>query len=57
MCIKCLSDAEIALIHHDKMKELMMTVNHLTEQCAADNECRDRVYRVYSNSQTLLKTV
>ena len=50
-------DVEIALIHHDEMKELTMIVKHLVEKCAVENECKDKIYKVYSNNQTSLKTI
>ena len=56
-CAKRLRDVEIALIHHDEMKELTVIMKHLVEKCAVENECKDKVYKVYLNSQTSLKTI
>ena len=56
-CVKRLKDVEIALIHHNEMKELTMTMKHFVEKCAVENECRDKIYKVYSNNQTSLKTI
>ena len=56
-CVKRLRDVEVALIHHDEMKELTMTMKHLVEKCVVENECKDKVYKVYSNNQTSLKTI
>ena len=55
--VKRLKDVEVALIHHDEMKELTMTMKHLVEKCVVENECKDKVYKVYSNNQTSLKTI
>ena len=56
-CVKRLKNVEITLIHHDEMKELTMTMKHLVEKCVVENECKDKVYKVYSNNQTSLKTI
>ena len=57
--VKRLRDVEIALLHHDEMKELTMIVKRLVEKCAAEteDECKDKVYKVYFDNQTSLKTV
>ena len=47
----------MTLIYHDEMKELIMTMKHLVEKCVIENECRDKIYKVYSNNQTSLKTI
>ena len=49
-CVKCLKDVEITLIHHDEMKELTMTMKHLVEKCVVENEYKDKVYKIYSDS-------
>ena len=56
-CVKRLKNVEVALIHHDEMKELTMTMKHLVEKCVVENECKDKVYKMYSNNQTSLKTI
>ena len=50
-------DVEKALIYHDEIKELTMTIKHLVEKCVDKNENKDKVYKMYSNNQTSLKTV
>ena len=32
-------------------------MKHLVEKCAIKNECKDKIYKVYSNNQTSLKTI
>ena len=56
-CVKRLRDVEIALVHHDEIKELIMTMKRLIEQCAIENECKNKVYKVYSNNQISFKTI
>ena len=57
--VKRLKDVEITLVHHDEMKELTMTMKRFVEKCATEieEECKDKVYKVYFDSQTSLKTV
>ena len=56
-CVKRLRDVEVALIHHDEMKELTMTIKHLVEKCATENKCKNKVFKVYSNNQASFKTI
>ena len=51
-CVKRLKNIEITLIHHNEMKESIITMKRLVEKCAAKNECRNKVYKIYSNSRT-----
>ena len=39
------------------MKKLTLMIKRLVEKCAIKNECKDKVYKIYSNSQTSLKTI
>ena len=57
--VKRLKNVEVTLIHHDEMKELTMTMKRLVEKCAAEieNECKNKVYKVYFDNQTSLKTI
>ena len=56
-CVKRLKNVEITLIHHDEMKELIMTMKRLIEKCVVENECKDKVYKVYLNNQASFKTI
>ena len=56
-CVKRLKSVEIALIHHDEMKELTITMNHLVEKCIVKNECEDKIYKMYSNNQASFNTI
>ena len=47
----------MTLIHHDEMKELTMTMKYLVEKCVVENECKSKIYKVYSNNQTSFKTI
>ena len=56
-CVKRLKSVEITLIHYDKMKELTMTMKRLVEKCVVENECKNKIYKIYSNNQASLKTI
>ena len=34
-----------------------MTMKHFVEKCAVENECKDKIYKIYSNNQTLFKKI
>ena len=34
-----------------------MTIKRLVEKCAIENECKNKIYKIYSNNQTLFKTI
>ena len=55
--VKRLKNVEIALIYHNEMKELTMTIKRFVEKCVVENECKDKVYKIYSNNQTSLKII
>ena len=54
-----MKSVEITLIHHDEMKELTMTMKRLVEKCVAEieDECKDKIYKIYFDNQASLKTV
>ena len=56
-CVKHLKSVEIALIHYKKMKKLTITRERLVEKCAVKNKYKNKIYKVYSNNQTSLKTI
>ena len=39
------------------MKKLTMTMKRLVDQYAIKNECKNIIYKIYSNNQTSLKTI
>ena len=47
----------LVIIHHDELKELIARMKHLTDVVIANQECHEKIYKVYNNSQTFLKTV
>ena len=55
-CVKRWKNVEITLIHHDEIKGLTMIMKYLIEECVVENECKDKIYKVYSNYQTSFKT-
>ena len=52
-----MTDVEITLIYHDEIKELTMTMKHFVEKCVVKNECKNKVYKMYSNNQVSFKTI
>ena len=34
-----------------------MTMKRFVEKCAIENECKDKIYKIYLNIQTSLKTI
>ena len=47
----------LVIIHHDELKELVARAKHFADVATANQECHEKIYKVYSDSQTSLKTV
>ncbi len=47
----------LVITHHDELKELVARTKHLTDVVTVNQECHEKIYKVYSDSQTSLKTV
>jgi len=47
----------LVITHHDELKELIARTKHLADVTTANQECHEKIYKVYSDSQTFLKTV
>ncbi len=54
---KRLKRSTLVIIHHDELKELVARVKYFTDVVTANQECHEKIYKVYSDSQTSLKTV
>jgi len=47
----------LIIIHHDELKELVARVKHLANVATVNQECHEKIYKVYNDNQTSLKTV
>jgi len=54
---KRLRELTLVIIHHDKLKELVAKAKHFADVVTVNQECHKKIYKVYSDSQTSLKTV
>ncbi len=54
---KRLRKSTLVITHHDELKKLVARVKHLADVVTANQECHEKIYKVYSDNQTSLKTV
>ncbi len=54
---KRLRKLTLVIIHHDELKELVTKAKHFTNVATANQECHEKIYKIYSDSQIFLKTV
>ncbi len=54
---KRLKRSTLIITHHDELKELVAKAKHFADVATANQECHEKIYKVYSDSQTSLKTV
>ncbi len=54
---KRLKRLTLVITHHEKLKELIAKVKHLADVVIKNWKCYEKIYKVYSNNQTSLKTV
>ncbi len=54
---KRLRKSTLIITHHDELKELVARTKHLADVAIANQECYEKIYKVYNDSQTFLKTV
>ncbi len=47
----------LVIIHHDELKELVTKTKHLTDVVTVNQEYHEKIYKVYNDNQTSLKTV
>ncbi len=54
---KRLKKLTLVITHHEELKELIARMKHLADVVTKNQECHEKIYKVYSDSQTSLKTV
>ncbi len=54
---KRLRELTLVITHHDELKELVARAKHLADVVTANQECHEKIYKVYSDSQIFLKAV
>ena len=54
---KRLKNADTALTHHKKLKNLIMIVERLINHCKKTIDARNKIYKVYFDNQTSLKMI
>ena len=54
---KRLKKSTLIITHHDELKELVVRMKHFANIATVNQECHEKIYKVYNNSQTFLKTV
>jgi len=54
---KRLRKSTLFIIHHDELKELVARAKHLADVATVNQECHEKIYKVYNDNQTSLKTV
>ncbi len=47
----------LIITHHEKLKELIARIKHLADVMTKNQEYHEKIYKVYSDNQTSLKTV
>ncbi len=54
---KRLKESTLIITHHEELKELIARIKHLTNVATENRECHEKIYKVYNDSQTSLKTM
>ena len=54
---KRLKRLTLIITHHDELKELVTKMKHLADVATVNQECHEKIYKVYNDNQTSLKTV
>ncbi len=54
---KRLKELTLIITHHEELKELIARIKHLTNVATENRECHEKIYKVYNDSQTSLKTM
>ena len=47
----------LIITHHEKLKELIARMKHLADVVTENQKCHEKIYKVYNDNQTSLKTV
>jgi len=54
---KRLKKLTLIITHHEELKELIVKMKHLADIVIKNRKCHEKIYKVYSDNQTFLKTV
>ncbi len=54
---KRLRELTLVITHHEKLKELIVRVKHFADVVTKNWEYHEKIYKVYNDSQTSLKTM
>ncbi len=54
---KRLKRSTLIITHYDELKELVVRTKHLADVATVNQKCHEKIYKVYNDSQTSLKTV
>ena len=54
---KRLKESTLIITHHDELKELVAKTKHFADVVTVNQECHEKIYKVYNDNQTSLKTV
>jgi len=52
-----LKESTLIITHHDELKELVAKMKHFADVATVNQEYHEKIYKVYNDSQTSLKTV
>jgi len=47
----------LVITHHDELKELVARAKHLANVATVNQECHEKIYKIYSDNQIFLKTM
>ena len=47
---KTLEESTLVITHHDELKELVTKMKHFADIATANQECHEKIYKVYSDS-------
>ncbi len=48
---KRLRESTLVITHHDELKELVVKVKHFADVATANQECHEKIYKIYSDNQ------
>jgi len=54
---KRLRKSTLIITHHEELKELIARIKHLADVMTKNQEYHEKIYKVYNDNQTSLKTV
>ncbi len=54
---KRLRKSTLVITHNEELKELIVRMKHLADIVTENRKCHEKIYKVYNDNQTSLKTV